>query len=257
MSETVNALAEARSAWAERRLWDAKRLIDRFTGEGPDRVKAHFLSAVIHREIGDLFLAHQEIDSCLTLLAQFTELAPLLRGPAHYNKALIWYHRDQLSEAMDAYREALREFEQEGMTDYRRQALQNLAWTAVEAGDLDLAADCLRESRGLIRSDEARAAQQVAEAYLDWATGHRTEALKSCENIATKVDAGEEIRAFAYVVASYAAADLGMMQEALRLASEAWDLSLKPGMDSRTYTVARKARQFAHQAIVAQRGTGA
>lgn len=147
---------------------------------GAVRVKLVFLLGEMRRRIGEPLPAIEQFTEVLSMLDHLPELRPLLRGSALYNRGLALMSCYRPSDALADYQAALVEFEREGLTRYRRMALQNAAWTAVDLGDYGLAQTYLDESEPLLESQEARWRQTAARAWVSQGQQNTEEAMALC-----------------------------------------------------------------------------
>ncbi len=213
------------------------------------RVRCHFVYGMIVREIGDLRLATEQLETCLRLLPVTPELLPVLKGPALYNLAMAYGDWGLQEKSLVLFESAATEFLRENLSDYLRRTLQNLAWIALDFNQLDRAIQAIGEAEPLCDTEDAQHKQIVLQAYLCEKQGQYSEALLLCERIRNAAEIANDTLAFAATVAARVLLQRGFPEQARTVADIAITLSLKKPHDHRimrranaVYFLARNAR---------------
>lgn len=200
----------------------------------------------VHRYTGDLFVALRAFDRCLRLLQDLPDLRPLLQGPCLYNKALTLEHLPGKGDAAETYRAAIAVFEAEGMTLYRRMALQNLAWVYCEQGKPEAAAAALDEAEPLCQDTDSRRRQRLVRAYVAHLEDDTKVSMALCKSLLTEEDVPADVRCLAACIASMAALNHQLIREAEGMLWMAQELMMQPPIDSRCRSMVSSVFQRLH-----------
>jgi tetratricopeptide (TPR) repeat protein len=205
------------------------------------------MAGILAREAGDT-QAVAEFDACMAMLPDLPDLSGILLGSCLYNKALaLELMRGRRPEALSLYLKANAEFEATGMADYRRQALQNAAWVAVDLGNVSQAADLLEQAAPHCLTDAALWAQRAALARVQARQGAWTGAARLCQWILTDAATTAEVRCRAAAVAAETLLQQGNVVEARVMGQHAVTLALET-MDNLCLSFASRVHTEAKQA---------
>lgn len=207
---------------------------------GPLRLRIRFQYGNISRLVGDYAVAMQEFDACLSVLNRTPSLRHVMRGPVHFQRALVLIAYGKQQAAMRAFELAAKEFEREHLSDSLRQCLQNLAWLACDTKNLKRAKSALRQAAPLCTTEEAIWHQRLGHAYVAYRKGERTEALHLCSWIQQGRNVPTNVRCLAACIASNIAADMDLPCEAHHMAQVAVDLAFRRPNDSRCVRTASR-----------------
>lgn len=189
-----------------------------------------FTQCSVLREIGEYRTAEEQLTQFVQGFERYPETEVLLGGPGWYNLALTLRVLRRYHEALDAYGEAIRRFRAESMSDYERQAWQNVAWVRCLLGDATGAWEALKAAVPLCSSDGARWQQRLGEAFTLSLGEHedRIEALRLCQDICCSETAvPADAVSHAYWVAGRITLAIGQFAEAEGLARQALDWAVR------------------------------
>jgi len=236
------------AACRQERWFPARDAIEKALALGADgalQVKIRFQHGFVVRAIGEFALAVSEFTWCLSAIEGFPDIASVLRGPLHYNRGLALGSMPDAVGALAAYEAAAKEFRREGLHEYLRMCLQNLAWIACDLRDHDRAEAALSEAAPLCSTESARWHQRLHLTRLAQVRGERTEALRLCEWI-EKSDSGTvpaDVLSLCACITAEIALDLGLVDLAERTLGLAFDRAVVSPSDSRCLAVVSKVRQ--------------
>lgn len=217
------SVAQARALWQKGQHFAARRMLESLlagTLAGHELAHARLGLAIICREIGDAVTAIDLLNLLNSEWHHYPEKQPLLEGAAAYNLGLCHRQRRELHLAVECYRKAESLFAAEGMNDFRRQALQNLAWVHAHMHQPDLAMDYLDQAEPLCTLDLARWQQRIGRAYCNLRFGDVPAVVELAQEIADSRNCPEEIRPHAYWLLGLCLFELDKIMEAKRTAEK-------------------------------------
>lgn len=238
----------ALAAWQRREIITARRNLEAMAVEELSQTllgQWRLTYGVVLRELGDVNLAIEQIESFLSGMADYPDLRETALGYGYYNLGLAYRHaayrsgRDPDSELLDkaltAYDQAAEEFRREHMPGMLMAALHNKAWVGCCSGRAEIAAEALDEAEPLCRSEADWWHQRLGRAFVDAILGSIPSALTVCERISSEPEAPVEVRSHACWIAGQIAYSQEHLDEAESLARSALELGSRVVGESRCY----------------------
>ncbi|HEY3365142.1 MAG TPA: tetratricopeptide repeat protein [Symbiobacteriaceae bacterium] len=189
-------LMGSHAAFRLRDLAEARYLavtaVEAWSESHPGRLlgQIRFHLAMVARELGDTTAAFQEFSLFLSELpVKYPDLADA-EGKAYFYLALTLRQRDDLHEAVQAYRKAIDCFRQNGHTHLVCKGQQNLAWVLCLLKNPDEARGCLKEAGAGVETPEDEIHQTMGEAFLALIEGENGLAVALCESVMLRAEEG-------------------------------------------------------------------